>query len=184
MDEAQFWSIIDGSRELARQKTPARGQDFMDLHEQTLADMLRQLSPAEISAFDERFWEAHQRAYRWDLWAAAYWLHGGCGNDGFTDFRSCLISLGRQWYQRILADPDALAERIDMPDTPYMQSEGFQYIASRVYREKTGEYIPQEATLADTAPPEPAGTRLDHDDADVMREHFPRLVARFPDMGD
>jgi hypothetical protein len=188
MDEATFWNIIDTSRQKAREIPLQSGQDFIDIHEQTLAEILRTLPPAEIASFRDRFWSLHRHAYRWDLWAAAYWLCAGCSDDGFTDFRSCLISLGKDLYYRILADPDTLADIVDLPDTPYMQAEGFQYIASRVYEEVTGEEIPEEEWPESegdyNAPHEPAGERIDHDDDEVMRRHFPKLVAKYPDMGD
>jgi hypothetical protein len=67
-------------------------------------------------------------------------------------------------------------------DVPYLQSEGFQYVTSRAYRRKTGHEMPQGAVdEGDPAPP--MGERIDHDDDELMR-HFPRLVARFPQMGD
>lgn len=182
MDENRFWSIVDTSREQARKMEKRPGQDFLDLHEQTLADALRQLQPADIAGFNTRFWTYHGMAYRWDLWAIAYWMHGGCGDDGFIDFRSCLISLGKQRFLQALDDPDSLAEIIDRPDTPYMQAEGFQYVASKVYREKTG----QEAPLDDikSASDEPAGEQFDFDDEEEMRERFPRLLDKMPEMGD
>ncbi|MBI5531292.1 MAG: DUF4240 domain-containing protein [Deltaproteobacteria bacterium] len=183
MTETRFWEIIDSSREAARLQERQPNQDFLALHEQSLADALRQLPPEEIAAFDDRFRAYHRFAYRWDLWAAAYWLHGGCSDDGFTDFRACLISLGRVLYFKVLQEPDSLADIVDHPDVPYMQAEGFQYVASRVYEEKTGERIPYEPSDSHVVR-EPAGERLDHDDEELMRERFPKLVARFPEMGD
>lgn len=183
MNETQFWEIIDTSRQHARQKPRARGQDFLDVHEQTLADALRPLPPAEIIAFDHHFWEVHRQAYRWDLWAAAYWICGGCGNDGFTDFRACLISLGKDRFSQVLRDPDSLAEIVDQPDTPYMQAEGFQYIASKVYKQVTGKEMPQ-VTGEFAIPAKPAGEKIDAENEELMREHFPRLLQRFPEMGN
>ncbi len=181
MDEARFWKIIESSRRSARGIKRRPGQDFLDVHMHALAEALHQLPPAEIVAFRERFWYYHGLAYRWDLWAAAYWLHGGCSNDGFIDFRSCLISLGKKLFFRALKDPDALADLVGRPDTPYLQAEGFQYVASQVYEEKTGEEMPEGEAYG---PARPAGERIDCDDDEVMRRHFPRIVARFPDMGD
>jgi hypothetical protein len=181
LDEARFWQIIDSSREQARQKKLAKGQDFIDVHEQTLAESLRTLPPDQIAAFNDRFWEVHQRAYRWDLWGAAYWLHGGCSDDGFIDYRACLISLGKDLFQRVLNDPDTIADLVDRPDVPYMQAEGFQYIAGRVYEEKTGKSMPLgESSGID----EPEGEKFDFDDEEVMSERFPKLLAKFPEMGD
>lgn len=183
MDENQFWKIIEMSREKARKRKRDRTQDFIDVHEQTLAAELRNFSPDDIIEFDDRFAYFQRVAYRWDLWAAAYWLRGGCSDDAFTDFRSCLISLGKDLFFQVLKDPDSLADIVDRPDMPYLGSEGFQYIASRVYKEKTGEEMP--VTVGDFDPEaEPAGKRIDHDDEKVMRRRFPKLVAKYPDMGD
>ena len=184
MDETRFWQIIELSRERARQMSRGPTVDFLDLHEQTLAEALRKLAPEEIAGFDKQFWCIHRSAYRWDLWAAAYWLHGGCSDDGFIDFRSCLISLGKGLFLQILEDPDTLADLADRFDIPYMQAEGFQYVASKVYRQKAGHIMPEPAGLDNGPPPEPASERIDHDDVDVMRRRFPKLVARYPDMGD
>jgi hypothetical protein len=181
MDETQFWKIVDSTRDKARKMKRKPGQDFMDLHEQTLAEALRRLSPDDIAAFRERFWYFHGMAYRWDLWAAAYWLHGGCSDDGFIDFRTCVISLGKKLFFQVLDDPDSLADIVDRPDAPYMQSEGFQYVASKVFEELTGEEMPPGKAYG---PKNPTGKRIDHDDDEVMRRHFPKIVAKFPDMGD
>ena len=181
MDDSQFWRIIDASRERARKVQRKPAQDFMDIHEETLAEELGALSPQDIAAFNDRFWSHHAAAYRWDLWGAAYWLHGGCGNDGFIDFRACLISLGRERFFQVLKDPDSLADIVGSPDIPYMQSEGFQYIASRVYEESTGQSIPLSGEYASD---EPAGEKFDFEDEEVMAERFPRILAKFPEMGD
>lgn len=181
MEEADFWNIIDSSRQRAGELDRNPGEDFIDLHERTLAEALRHLPPAEIFAFSERFWYYHGMAYRWDLWAAAYWLHGGCGDDGFIDFRSNLLSLGRKLFFQVLDDPDSLASIVDRNDTPYMQAEGFQFIPSRVYKEVAGEEMPEGESYG---PADPIGEHIDQDDDEVMRRHFPKIVAKFPDMGD
>ena len=179
MEEALFWSIVDSSRQRAREIPLSPRQDFIDLHEKTLAQALAQRTPDEIVAFRDRFWSYHRMAYRRDLWAVAYWLHGGCSDDGFTDFRSCLISLGRNLFFKILADPDSLTDIVDLPDTPYMQAEGFQYVASKVYKQVTGDW-----PAGDYGPNEPAGEDFDFEDDAEMAKRFPKLVAKYPDMGD
>ncbi|HLJ57420.1 MAG TPA: DUF4240 domain-containing protein [Chthonomonadaceae bacterium] len=138
MDEDEFWKTVNGSREAARAIPRRPSEDFIAVHERTLADALKRLSPEEVAGFEWRFREASRRAYRWGLWAAAYWLCGGCSDDGFTDFRACLISLGRAAYESALHDPDSLADVVALPGAPYMQAEGFQYVASRVYESMTG----------------------------------------------
>jgi hypothetical protein len=153
----------------------------MDVHEKTLAEELEALSPEEVAAFDDRFWERHRAAYNWGLWAVAYWLGGGCSDDGFTDFRACLISLGEDVYNRAVADPDSLADVVDQPDCPYMQSEGFQYIALDVYERKTGSRDRPEALEAPRLYREPTGERFDFDNDEEMERRFPRIVSKFPE---
>src|SRR5271169_5861141 len=50
------------------------------------------------------------RAYSYGLWGAAYVIHGGCGDDAFTDFRASLISRGKEAFERAIRDPDSLAD--------------------------------------------------------------------------
>jgi hypothetical protein len=59
------------------------------------------------------FWEVMADSYRVDLWGAAYLINGGCSDDGYEYFRGWLIAQGRATFERIVADPDALA---DLPD--------------------------------------------------------------------
>jgi hypothetical protein len=54
-------------------------------------------------------------------------------------------------------------------------------VASKVYREKTSEEMPEGAAYR---PAKPEGRRIDHDDREVMSRHFPKIVTKFPDMGD
>jgi hypothetical protein len=183
MNETWFWEIIDKSRARARELPSRPHQDFIDRHSQALAEMLRQLPAEKIADFDHCFWTIHRQAYRWDLWGYAYWLHGGCSDDGFTDFRSCLISLGKDAFLAALNDPDSLTDLLSRPDMPYMQSEGFQYIAGRVYKEKTGQEAPLSEEDGDS-PSEPVGENFDFEDDEIMEMRFPKLVAKYPEMGD
>src|SRR5262245_28125318 len=102
MTKSEFWDVVETTRAAAKDVPRRKGQDFGDLHEQTLTAALRTLSPKEILDYADWFDHFHDEAYRWDLWAVAYWLHGGCGNDGFSDFRTNLITLGRDAFQRVL----------------------------------------------------------------------------------
>ncbi|CAO0826683.1 hypothetical protein SMICM17S_03662 [Streptomyces microflavus] len=61
-----------------------------------LTDVLAALEPAEIIDFAVTAYEVTASAYRWPLWNAAYLIEGGCGDDGFMDFRDGLVLLGRR----------------------------------------------------------------------------------------
>ena len=102
MTEEQFWEIVESTK-------AAAGGSF-DEHFKKLVSRLTTLEPEQIAAFDLNFDVLSIRAYSWDLWGAAYVIHGGCSDDSFTDFRSWLISMGRDVYQRALADPESLAD--------------------------------------------------------------------------
>jgi hypothetical protein len=100
------------------------------------------------------------------------------------DFRGNLISLGRSWFWSVVADPDSLVDVIDRPDVPYLLGEGFNYVAGRVYRARTGRELQEHFGEYPLSPAEPAGERIDAEDEDAIRERYPRLFARFPQMGD
>lgn len=180
MDEERFWAIIADSR--ARVGRGPEGDQFLDRQMEELGNLLSDLPPQEILAFQNRFAELSSRAHRWDLWGAAYWLHGGCSNDGFMDFRSTLISLGRERYELALRDPDSLADIDGQPDVPYLQTEGFGYVPHQVYVRATGSEFP-EGTEFPSPLEEPAGEQWDFDDVDEMRRRFPKLVAKYPSGG-
>lgn len=73
-------------------------------------------------------------AYRNNLWAACTATHSHDSDDGFIDFRSWLISQGKEVYMNALNDPDTLAE-IDIPEGS-ADFELYGYVASYSYAEK------------------------------------------------
>lgn len=180
MDEKKFWAMIEASRAGAVQRG-LKKDAVLDEQEKVLGAELAKRSAEEIVGFNERFYEVHASAYVWKLWGAAYWLGGGCGNDGFTDFRATLISLGEKRFKQAVKDPDSLAEIVDQPDVPFLQGEGFQYVAGKAYKAKTGKEIPLGKS---TRRKEPLGEKWDFDDLDETAERLPKLVEKFPEMGD
>jgi hypothetical protein len=101
VDVDRFWEIIETARASA-----GAGRPF---HE-SLTDHLVTLTEQDILAYHERFEKMHDALYRYDLWAAAYLMGGGCSGDSFIDFRAGLIAQGRDWYQKAAASPDSLAD--------------------------------------------------------------------------
>lgn len=153
MDEARFWALIDESR----RRCDNRSDDEERWQPAALESLLVELEPEEIEGFAEIFGELHARAYRWDLWHAAYVIQGGCSDDGFTDFRSGLIGLGREVYENALRDPLTLAQL--SRDVLPISQEGLAYAAMNAYEALTGEEL--EISGGDDA--KPAGERLDRD---------------------
>lgn len=184
MAEERFWSLIDQSRVLVDRSRAPNGDAFQELQTQALTDLLTALSPEEIVAFDIRSTYCSVRAYRWELWDAAYWAHGGCSDDGFADFRDNLISLGQEVFTRISNHPDDLADFVDRTDVPYLLGEGFGYTAGKAYQQCTGRDIQEHFGHYPTGPEDPQGERTDLEDEDEVQRRFPKLYAKFPDMGD
>jgi hypothetical protein len=127
-----FWNIVE--------RVHAASPHNMENKCRRLADELRRLSADEVLSFGTHFSDCFIKAYHWDIWGAAFLIRGGCGDDSFMDFRSTLISLGRAPFEAAVRGADSLAD-FDI-DPAWATYEGYQYVPSRIYREKTGSEGP------------------------------------------
>jgi hypothetical protein len=100
-------------------------------------------------------------------------INGGCSDDGFMDFRATLISMGRKFYERALADPDSLAATEF--DDELSCFEGFQYVGNEVAKERFGEIPARQRTF----PAQPGGEPWDEDDPAELARLLPKLSARY-----
>jgi hypothetical protein len=183
MPPNQFWSLMSISREEAQQapRDSKTRRDFSHYHQLALNKHLQRLSPEELIAFQQSFDFYTHHAYTYDLWGAAYWYGGGCGDDAFYNFRGNLISLGQARYEQIVKHPDDLVEVVDLPDTPYMLSQGFCSLTHDIYKEQTGNELPARArSVMDV---QPAGEAIAFNQA-TLRPRYPKLAQRYPNMGD
>jgi hypothetical protein len=170
MNEAPFWSIVEASKRAGRGSFAA--------YIESLSSRLSELAAGDIVEFQRTFDQLRDRAYSWDLWGAAYLIGGGCSDDAFADFRSWLVSLGRETYERALADSESLADlRIGPNGEEDAFFEELAYVPSQVFEEKTGEPMPPETGDRRS---EPSGEKWDEDGND-LRERFPKLFAKYGD---
>jgi len=132
MSIEEFWQIVE--------RVHAAAPRNMEVKCHLLAEELRVLPPEEIQSFDQHFTDCECRAYREDVWGAGFVINNGCGDTGFMDFRSVLVSLGRTTFENALRDPDSLAEA-DI-DRAWGRYEGYQYVAHTVHEQITGESLP------------------------------------------
>jgi uncharacterized protein DUF4240 len=172
MPADKFWQIMKRAVEF--------GHD-PDAHVDALRTALRELTLEEIMSFEVAFRGYLNKAYTWDLWGAAYVIHGGCSDDGFEYFRRWLVSRGRDVYEAALADPDSLAES-DVRPGPHgvCEFEAIYYVAKQIFEEKGGEgdvrdYSEPEAGFAG---PGPSGQPFEDNEEHLIR-HYPRLWRRF-----
>jgi hypothetical protein len=178
MDTDGFWELIEAARAPA-----VTGRPFHEM----LADLLAARTEQEILGYQEKFDEAHQALYRWEIWAAAYLIGGGCSDDSFMDFRAGLIAQGRGWYQKATDSPDSLAEHPAVAaaarepwDNPLFY-EKVNYAASYAFQRVSGDdHAFWDALSArderDRAPTE-MGEEFDFDDEQEMCRRLPRLAA-------
>ena len=159
----QFWNIVE--------KVHRDSGGDMDKKCELLETELRRLPLTEVCSFHQHFDECEDRAYTWELWAAAYIIGGGCSDDAFSDFRATLISMGRQTFERALADPQSLADMDYDAETAHY--EGYQYVPTTVETELGGG---QRFPRYRSPPDEPSGKPWDED---KVAELFPRLADKY-----
>jgi len=103
MPADKFWQLIKRAAE----------SDHDPDAQNALRAALRELTLEEIISFEVAFRRYLNEAYTWDLWGAAYVIHGGCSDDGFEYFRRWLR--GATFMKLPLADPESQAEQKLLP---------------------------------------------------------------------
>jgi hypothetical protein len=172
MPADKFWQIIERA---------AKADHDPDAHMEALRTELRGLSLDEVISFEVAFRRYLNDAYTWDLWGAAYVIHGGCSDDGFEYFRRWLVSRGRTTYVGAVADPDSLAEMDVRPGHDGVwEFELIYYVTMEVFNEKGGDgdvrdYSEREAGGSG---PGPSGEPF-RDDEQHLSRRYPKLWQRF-----
>lgn len=170
MNLERFWTIIADSRS---EFNPSRRDGNMDSQVARLRDALSELPAQNVGSFANTFTKLFHDAYRWDLWAAGYIIEAGCGDDGFTDFRYWLISMGRDVYDNAMTDVESLADVAFAPGIEVTRFEEFGYIPHDVLRRRnTSE---DDAGIMEFKhPASPAGEEWEDDD---LPTRFLKLTA-------
>ena len=172
MDETEFWELVDATREGA-EGDPEEQADL-------LIDRLLLLDPDSVLDFARHFESRYNRAYRWDLWGAAWVLLDGASDDAFDFFRCWLIGQGREVFEGAVHDPDSLAGLVDDFDEEIDgDGEELGYAADEAYEQLTGVVAPDLGIPP--APPEPEGTPVAFENESVLAERYPKLWERFRD---
>ncbi|WP_406083626.1 DUF4240 domain-containing protein [Micromonospora zamorensis] len=193
MDVDEFWAVVESAGAGLDGRTGDDGEAIAA----ALVTRLAATSPERILEFQELFDQLHDALYRWDVWAAAYLIGGGCSDDSFIDFRAGVIALGREWYERVLASPDGLADHPVVrqaaaeEDDGALFAESVNYVASKAYEQvtegdddefyeamKAREHV---AVGIDEAREPDMGEDFDFDNDDEMRRRLPRMAELFLD---
>ncbi len=132
MNEEKFWKLIEESRLNLSSPYDQSNQ---------LVDLLKKESKEDIIGFDRIFTAKRFESYRWDFWAVAYILNGGCSDDGFEYFRCWVIGNGKSAFESALKDPVSMAN-LTSPDNDMNENEELMYAASIAYEVVTGSKMP------------------------------------------
>ncbi len=108
MEKKEFWRLIEKSRKFDQAEW--------------LTEKLAQKGLEEVLDFEFLFQELMNTSYQSRLWGAAFVLMGGCSDDAFDYFRGWLIGQGEEIYNKVLKDPEFLAEYINEDN---LDDEGF-----------------------------------------------------------
>src|ERR1041384_7881279 len=103
MDNATFWKLIEDA-----QRKDVDG--WIELDHNALIDSLAQFPAEDIQEFSRLLFRTKANAYRADLWDAAILVECICSDDSFDDVQNWLIVQGREIYEKVLSDPDNLAD--------------------------------------------------------------------------
>lgn len=124
MNKEQFWNIVN---EVHSSTDPRNQKEVLT----ALRDRLRNLPSEEILEWKQIFSFYQDAARRNDLWAASAAMGAHSSDDGFMDFRSWLISQGRDVYMSALEDPESLVsvdtdgQELNFEDYPCIFVAGF-----------------------------------------------------------
>lgn len=129
IDEILFWTLISEARKSSENK-----YDFID----NLKTILEAFQPVELRNFQKHLLIKLNELNIWDIWALAYIVRRGCGDDGFDYFKAWVISKGHQAYMSILALEEQNLKNIFDEDP---QLEELFYLAQEIYEDKTGDIM-------------------------------------------
>lgn len=131
MSEILFWELIEESTNESENNS-----EFIDI----IKDKLEVMGISEIKIFQKIFLEKMRELYHWDIWALAYILHSGCGDDTFDYFRASIISKGKEKFNIVKEmDVKKLKKIFESDDS---QFEDFLYVAEEAYENKKFEMMP------------------------------------------
>jgi len=131
MSEDLFWELIEESG-----KASDNDSEFID----TLKDKLEAMNAPEIKKFQKILLEQINELEHWDIWALAYIIRKGCGDDAFDYFKAWVISKGKEAFENVKNMKIEKLKNLFQNNDP--QFEEFMYVAQEAYENKKNEMMP------------------------------------------
>ncbi len=167
MNEDDFWAVVEAARRHSHGDPDAMAEylqaRFYDAHDRTIIE------------FHSHLVVANRRLYTWTHGEAADLICGSLGDDGFTDWRSWVITLGRHTFEQVVANPDNIADVEDLEGGCALAAELFGSAVAGIYYDRHG-YDDADFPTLEPGAEAPRGTKLSGPDA--VRAALPRLSRR------
>ena len=129
----QFWQFIEQSR------IAGKGEEQLNHLEKAIVC----LPPREMVSFEGHSWDLLSISFRRELWAVASVLEPGCSQGSFDALRAWMILEGKDFFDRVVAQPDRIAERIPSSSVPWHVAGGRMLgLVQQNYHRITGEDMP------------------------------------------
>lgn len=171
MTEQKFWNIINASLE---SHSPGSDAQY-----KAIAQSLATLSPQELIEFENQLAQQKARAYKFPVLMANFILQSYINDDIFEDFRLWLVSFGEETFEKILENPDILANLCEIQDpVEDITGEGLVFAALEAYEAKTG----RDDFQKQIEPPE--DPEIDYnwpEDIEGLRNTMPELFDKYWD---
>jgi len=168
MTETEFWQLVTRS---------SPDQDQFDLAA-VLKCRLEPLTDSELVEFDKFFGQQMRRSYLWSVWGAAYVITGCDSEYAFAEFRCFLISLGQDWYNKVIANPDDLAQLPQWPEKdgyPYPFLDEYDLIAGQIFEDRGNDELP----FMPSGHASPQGKKFSTKKK-LLKKAYSQLSERFP----
>jgi len=171
-DEDVFWQVVED----ARKRAPGDPDAMAEIVEDRFADA----GDDALREFQRQLVAASTRLYTWRHAVAADMACGPVGDDGFTDWRSWVITLGRETFERIAVDPDNLADVEDLTAGCEGAGELFGGAVSGIYFARHGDEDDTFPILepGDTPPAGTPPSGYPRSGTQPLRATLPRLAKR------
>ena len=157
----------------------------IDSQEEALEEQLQLLSDDELISFSKTYDSLIASLNHWDLWQAAFFISGGCSDDGFTYFRNWVLGLGEAAFASILQNPDNLA---DFPvSDPVMSAQCAEWdlLPGQVWESRDESRDDNQwfdlVFEENQHGSDPAGSIFAEDDLEGFKKRFPRLAEVYKD---
>ena len=163
MTREEFWQLIEESRNQTDQASWLEAE-------------LRASGKKVILAFEDNLRRVMLDASNFRILAANFVLTSYVSDDGFEDFRAWLVQQGQKHFEAALADPESIADWLNVEDTEDINGEWLHMLAYTIL-DDTGE-VDELYDKVDV----PRDIELDMpwpDSKAEYRKMYPRLVDKF-----